>query len=455
MSAIAECGPPCAVAAPVQIPGPAGPAGKNASTTTTAAVTISITPNVVIPVVDSSWMITNMLVMINDGDPAGHYGLYQVTANPVFPYTSFIGTLIAQDSVPPGTVVASGAVVTPGAINGNSAWSTTTSIFSVLAPPASNSFTVGNSQGFAVGQIIIVANSYEYAHFQITSIIGPTITGNYLNLIGDAPAGALFPSGATVSPSGNDGINAFTTTTANFVLPAAQANVTASVISSAMLAVGQYVMASDGTNTGNFKVAALPTTTSVQLTWLDNTGDSVTGTTILSGAKIVPVGVPGPANTAIYSDPSGGEASPPGGYVVTGVKTSFNIGPAGGYAISGGTLKSVGDSIEFEAWFEILVTGGNKTIVVNWAGTPIFTYGPATPGANTFLKIIGRIVLTSTGPNLENCLVESVFGTATTTAGTGVSADPTLANAISFLITQTNAGDSTVLFYFMSRLLPV
>ncbi len=94
---------------------------------------------------------------------------------------------------------------------------------------------------------------------------------------------------------GTNGQNAFTVTTADFALPAANANVTVAVGSSVWMAVDQIVIVSDGTNVGNFKVISFPSVTGVVLEWLDYPGDSVTTTTIASGATVSPAGLEGPA----------------------------------------------------------------------------------------------------------------------------------------------------------------
>ncbi len=89
---------------------------------------------------------------------------------------------------------------------------------------------------------------------------------------------------------GADGQNAYTITTADFILPAANANVMVSVASSLWMAVGQNLVISDGTNVGNFLIISFPTANSVIVEWLNYPGDSVTTTTILSGATVSPGG---------------------------------------------------------------------------------------------------------------------------------------------------------------------
>lgn len=89
---------------------------------------------------------------------------------------------------------------------------------------------------------------------------------------------------------GGDGINgtdAFTTTTADFVIPAIGANVTISVVNSMWMAIGQKIVF-DGPAT--FEVVSLPGATSVTAKFKGYTDDLAPGVTILAGAKVSPSG---------------------------------------------------------------------------------------------------------------------------------------------------------------------
>jgi hypothetical protein len=309
-----------------------------------------------------------------------------------------------------------------------------------------------SNRGFITRQIIDISDGTNSGHFIITSLTGSnTITGTFLGAVGDSAPGntivAISGGGfiALVGPSGGDGVSSYGITTANFALPAAQGTVTppVAVRNSAMFVIGEYVLASDGTNLGNFQVTAVPTATSVTLKWLDQTGDSVTGTTILSGAKIIPVGQQAPASMAIISDIAG--------HTTTGVVTSATLAS---WSIPGGTLVNVGDVLEFELWINVAATGGNKTYVLNFGGTAIFTYGPAAPSLNTVLKVHGRIVLKGTGPYAETALVDSTFVTVTTTGQAAASENVSAAVAMTVFLTQTNAADSSTVVYFFAKLTP-
>jgi len=90
--------------------------------------------------------------------------------------------------------------------------------------------------------------------------------------------------------NGNPGINAFTATTADFVIPAINSTVTALVLSSVWMAIGELLFVSDGTKQGTFQVTALPTATSVTLKFLGYPLDSNPGDTIASAAIVTPTG---------------------------------------------------------------------------------------------------------------------------------------------------------------------
>jgi hypothetical protein len=477
MSQPVECFPACPPSTPVQVPGPTGVNGINAFSTTTSPISLNMpagTP-VNITVVNGQWVALGEVLFISDQTNIGHF---LVIAAPQFPYTTIQAAYYPQTTDTIGGVgvnIAAGAVVTPGAYNGADGYTFLSGPLTIPGLPSPTVvFSVYSNRGIGKGMVLLLTDGTNFAHFLVNAVTGTqTVNATLVYGYNDTPSGNTINAGALVGPSGEDGFSSFTFLTGNLKLPssagklaiAADTTNNIPVFSSVMFAIGQPVFVSDGTNKGNFTVFAIPTSTSIQLTWLDSAGDSVAGDTIISGgissssvtnaAKVVPMGNPAPSAAAIWSDPSGGEASPPLGYVVTGVTASANMGQSGGYTISGGTLQNVGDSIEFEAWFKFLATGGTKTIVVNWAGNAIFTSAALGSANGTILKVSGRIVMTATGPNLQNCLVTSTLGGSyPTSSNAGASADPSLPQQIQILLTQTYLTDSLVLLYFMAKLLP-
>lgn len=102
--------------------------------------------------------------------------------------------------------------------------------------------------------------------------------------------------------NGTNGTNSFTTTTANFTMPAEGATVNnVAVGSSTWMAIGQKVYVQTA---GWMTVAAKPTTTTVNLTNPENTASSAylenvaPATVISSGVQVSPGGLQGPAGAA-------------------------------------------------------------------------------------------------------------------------------------------------------------
>ncbi len=83
--------------------------------------------------------------------------------------------------------------------------------------------------------------------------------------------------------AGTNGVNAYTNLTSDLLIPAINSNVTASVVNSAWMALGQIVIVSDGTEQGTFEVVAVPNALSVELMFLGYPSDSAPASTILEG----------------------------------------------------------------------------------------------------------------------------------------------------------------------------
>jgi len=94
----------------------------------------------------------------------------------------------------------------------------------------------------------------------------------------------------TVNVPGTAGQSAYTTTTANFTIPAVGATVVVAVGNSDWMAVGGIVFASDGVDWGHFEVTAIASQISVTLEFLGQTNDAAPAAVIGSGAKVVAAG---------------------------------------------------------------------------------------------------------------------------------------------------------------------
>jgi len=95
---------------------------------------------------------------------------------------------------------------------------------------------------------------------------------------------------------GTDGINAFTHTTADFVLPNGGDTVLVTVDSSAWMVIGQVLIVgvgADGNGNGpaHFRVSSLPSSTSASLEFLNIAGDLLPADTVTSGSTVSPSAV--------------------------------------------------------------------------------------------------------------------------------------------------------------------
>lgn len=368
-----------------------------------------------------------------------------------------------SDCYSPCPIITPVQVPGPTGANGGNAFTVTTTPISLnMVVGTLVTLDVVSSQWMTDNQIIFISDGTSIAHFlvvaqpvypytQVTCIYEPQTNDTVGGL------GVSIASGASVAPSAYDGLSAYTLTTSQVTIPANTSTpVTINVLKNTAFSVGAVIVVGDNTNLAHFVITGKTGSSQLTATWLDSQADSASGLTIggLSGGAVVaPSARDGlsaskqGAVTMLYSDTLG--------YIVTGVVTGQNIGPTSGYDIPAGTLASSGYSIEFEAWFKVLVIGGNKTVYVYWAGTLIYTYGAAAPAANTFLKVSGRIVVSAASPTTQLCLITSVTpANAIAASEVSVTADPTIDNYISFTTTQSNAADSIELYYFMAKLLP-
>lgn len=94
-----------------------------------------------------------------------------------------------------------------------------------------------------------------------------------------------------VNTPGAQGTNAYTTTTADFTIPAIAATVNISVGTNLWMAVGQKIFISDGTDWGTFQVQSFTGTTGVTAEFMGYADDGAPGDVVGSGAKVSPSGV--------------------------------------------------------------------------------------------------------------------------------------------------------------------
>jgi hypothetical protein len=114
------------------------------------------------------------------------------------------------------------------------------------------------------------------------------------------PAGSNGSNGT----NGAAGTNAYTTTSAQFTMPAEAANVTVSVGTSTPFGVGQILYIESGGSKGYFEVISKPTSASITLQNIEATASSAytinspPGTIFASGGTVSPAGIQGPTGAA-------------------------------------------------------------------------------------------------------------------------------------------------------------
>lgn len=104
-------------------------------------------------------------------------------------------------------------------------------------------------------------------------------------------------------PAGANGFNAFTVTTASFIMPAIGASVNIAVSATnqytgVWAALGQAIYITDGIRLGYFEVTTAGTQTTIGVKNLGYTGNSAPGAVFSSGSKVSPGGLQGPTGTA-------------------------------------------------------------------------------------------------------------------------------------------------------------
>lgn len=122
--------------------------------------------------------------------------------------------------------------------------------------------------------------------------------------------------------SGDPGLNAFTETAGDFIVPAIDANVTILVESSLWMVVGQPVFVEDA---GTFEVISKPSTGSFVGKYLDYSTNTETGTLIATGAAVSPGGQEPTSAVATVGvvDPEGVVSAGPGTFYINSVGPSL------------------------------------------------------------------------------------------------------------------------------------
>lgn len=126
--------------------------------------------------------------------------------------------------------------------------------------------------------------------------------------------------------AGTDGVNAFTVTTVASAVPAAAGDsVTVSVEDSTWAVVNQVLIVA---GPSHYRVVSKPSSTSLELLWLDYPNDVAGGVAIASGTQISPSGEQ-PAGYAAAGSPEGAVVASPGATYLNTTDDSFWVKKTG------------------------------------------------------------------------------------------------------------------------------
>jgi hypothetical protein len=199
-----------------------------------------------------------------------------------------------------------------------------------------------------------------------------------------------------IAPSGADGKNAFTITTAAFAQPIVAGAVTIDVSSAGQygngfVGVGQILFITDGTNYGWYLVAAVIGTTQLLVINLGYPGSAAPGTSFALSSLVSPGGLQGPAgaNGTGSAGPAGANGTSRiyeylGARLTTATLNTFtNVSPA--HQIPAATLTANGDEVVvvYESDVDTFTSsrGTLRRVMVNGSGAAMVSLTRSlTPG---------------------------------------------------------------------------
>jgi hypothetical protein len=262
-----------------------------AGTTVPSGTTVSLaSPNVLATYPDSSLL----ELKIHKDQPSGYAGL------------SASGSGYISNT----HVLVDGVSVTSSDPAGLATIDKLTVLSASFVQPASGAtvvITVASSLLLAVNQAVFIAKG---GYYLITAIAGSSVTLKNNGDPGNVSSGVTVPSGAALlsaqavsGGSGSAGINAYTTLSSGFTVPAVGTSVSLSVGNTSWMGGnGQILFIASA---GYYSIASISNATTVSVTNLGYTGNATSGTAIASGSMISPGGLIGPIGP---SGTSGGTA---------------------------------------------------------------------------------------------------------------------------------------------------
>ena len=301
MSTPSDCCTPCATVPPVNVPGAPGNDGAPGANGTPGgnAYTVTITPippaNFVIPnvmgtvtawVADTSWMVPGQIVIIQG--PA-NFRVISVSS----PNTAVLQFVANAGDLPPGSVIAVGAGVSPSAV-GISAFTHTTSDFIIPAIGSTANVFVINSEWVEAGVTVYINGDW----FVVDSTPPNTteMVLRYANVTSNVHGGINYNvvSGSQITFGAPNGENAYTLIIAPTVATPTPvgSNVTVNVANSGWMVAGENVIIGGPWGSATFQVVGTPATpTTALLKFLGYPNDVAPNVTMTVGSRVAVCGL--------------------------------------------------------------------------------------------------------------------------------------------------------------------
>lgn len=238
---------------------------------------------VTVSVSTTRWMNVGMFIHIETG---GTYEITALTTNTATVRNSY------SENTSAGTNISLARRITPSGrrgMDGNNAYTTTTSNFVVPAVEASISVNVVYTSWVLTEQTIYIEGA---GYYRVDSKTSSSITITNLGYDFNTAVGTTIVHPKTVGTSGvrgEDGVSPFSFTTASAIMPSVNGTVTLALSETRWLTVGQHVYLGA---IGAFQVQEVTTNTATLLN-IGSQGSLEGGSSIPSSSKLVPSGLTG------------------------------------------------------------------------------------------------------------------------------------------------------------------
>jgi len=196
-------------------------------------------------------------------------------SNPTATNTGTNGNIILNLGIPAGATGSTGAQ--------GQAFTNTTANFTQPGVGYQVNVSLGYIAWMTAGQIIFISGGGYYSVISVPSSSSYAVTIENLGGSSNSSVGSTINSGAFVTPAGYQGQAAFTTTTSAFSMPSVGNNVNIGVLNTAWLVAGLTIFVNSA---GYFQIAAVESSTVIQITNIGSSANASAGTTISTGQYV-------------------------------------------------------------------------------------------------------------------------------------------------------------------------